>query len=118
MKIIKIFSGISLLFLVTQLSGCAHIGMELYGRLKGPPSIEEVQKKFAESMNVSPDKVVISNIKERESSGGVLTGASAKDYTFDAAVSGKTKNCSLKKLINDEIYFTGCTVKNAALTNW
>lgn len=114
----QFLSGIALLFLATQLSGCAHVGLELYSRLKGAPSTEEVRKSFAESMNVSPDKVTISNLKEREGTGNVLTGSASKDYTFDAAISGKTKNCSLKQLSNNEIYFTGCTVKDAALNNW
>ncbi|WP_156103075.1 hypothetical protein [Erwinia sp. 9145] len=114
----QLLSTLALLFVITQLSGCAHIGMELYGRLKGPPSTEEVRKSFAQSMNVAPEKVTISNIKEREGNGNVLAGSGSKDYTFDAAIGGKTKNCSLKKLSTDEIYFTGCTVKDAALTNW
>ncbi|WP_416261043.1 hypothetical protein [Gibbsiella quercinecans] len=118
MKRNQFLLNIALVFLITQLSGCAHVGMELYGRLKGAPSTEEVQKSFAQSMNVSPEKVTISNIKESEGNGNALTGAASKDYTFDAAIGGKTKNCSLKQLINNEIYFTGCTVKDAALTSW
>ncbi|MCG8709103.1 hypothetical protein JHU04_002335 [Brenneria sp. 4F2] len=104
--------------IITQLSGCAHVGMELYGRLKPGPSADEVKESFSTSMNISPDKVTISNIKGKEGNGVSLTGASAKDYTFDATISGKTKNCSFKQLINDEIYLTGCTVKDAAVSSW
>jgi len=114
----QFLSKLALILVITQLSGCAHIGLELYGRLKGPPSTDEVRKSFAQSMNVAPEKITISNIKERKGNGNLLAGSGSKDYTFDAAISGKTKNCSLTKLSNDEIYFTGCTVKDAALNNW
>ncbi len=118
MKKNQFLSSIVMVLVVTLLSGCAHIGMELYGRLKSAPSTDVVRKSFAESMNVSPDKVTISNIQERKGTGNILSGSASKDYTFDASISGKIKNCSLKQLSNSEIYFTGCTVKDAALTNW
>ncbi|MEW5289876.1 MULTISPECIES: hypothetical protein [Erwinia] len=103
---------------VTLTTGCTHIGMELYGRLKPAPGAEEVKESFVKSMNISPEKVTISNIKGKEGNGAGLTGASAKNYTFDATINGKTKNCSLTQLVNGDLYMTGCTVKNAAVSNW
>ncbi|AXW88360.1 hypothetical protein CKQ53_16165 [Lonsdalea britannica] len=111
-------SVLAIVVLVTLLSGCAHVGMELYGRLKPAPSADEVKEGFTKSMNISPDQVTISNIKGKEGNGTGLTGSASKDYTFDATINGKTKNCSFKQLINDDIHFTGCTVKNAAVSSW
>ncbi|MFP1921057.1 hypothetical protein ACLEEO_02585 [Lonsdalea quercina] len=112
------FSNIAVTFLVIQLSGCTSVGMHVINKVKSPPSNEVIKKGFSESMNISPEKITISNIQEYEGNETGITGPGVQKFTFDAAISGKTKNCSLTRLVNNDIYYTGCTEKNAAVKSW
>ncbi|MFP1784645.1 hypothetical protein [Lonsdalea quercina] len=68
-------------------------------------------------MNIFLEKVTTATFKsmrEYEGSETDITGPRVQKFTFEAAISVKTKNCSLTRLVNNDIYYMGCTEKDAA----